>query len=97
MIDDRYFSTDGTPDPRACHADSECLVDTVVDSGGCCVANAAVAPQAWAWHTWISERRMSGACADARCPPLPAPMPPSPDDCHMQARCIESRCADACP
>src|SRR5262249_21711179 len=71
--DPRDFTEAGGPDPLACGNDKDCIGDTVVDSGGCCVVTGDPLPQTWAWHTWITERRMSAKCHDAKCSPVPVP------------------------
>jgi hypothetical protein len=82
IVEEHYFVADSTPDPLACTADSDCIVDTVTLEDGCCIGSSAIFPQSWAWHTWISERRMSGARSNVSCPPVPPPSPPRSDDCH---------------
>jgi hypothetical protein len=71
-----YFTTGGAPDPLACKADKECLGDTITDAGGCCVPSPLPWPQTWAYHTWLSNRRMSDACKSIKCPDLPPPEEP---------------------
>lgn len=94
MVEGRYFVTQGAPDPLACKADKECIADTVTGDDGCCVISPQPWPQTWAWHTWISQRRMSAACKRVKCPPLPAPIPPA--QCYFDARCVKGRCQSSC-
>lgn len=96
MLEGIYFSMPGAPEPRACTTNADCIIDTAVSSDGCCVREFGLHPQSWPWHTWVSQHRMSPACARAACPPPPSPMPPDPSDCHVQAQCVAGRCGDAC-
>ena len=96
MVEGVYFSMPGAPEPRACTASTDCIIDTAVSSDGCCVREFGLHPQSWPWHTWVSQHRMSATCASAACPPPPNPVPPEPGDCHMVAQCVAGRCGDAC-
>jgi hypothetical protein len=93
--DPRYFTEQGAPDPLACTNDKDCIGDTVVDKGGCCVVAGDPLPQTWAWHTWITERRMSETCHEAKCPPVPVP-PSMPQACLLEARCVGGACQNSC-
>ena len=93
--DPRYYAEAGAPDPLACANDKDCIGDTVVDPGGCCVVAGDPLPQTWAWHTWITERRMSQACHDAKCTPVPVP-PSMPRACLLEARCVSGVCRNSC-
>lgn len=92
--DPRYYVAEGAPDPLLCAADKECIGDVVVDSTGCCVVAGEPLPQTWAWHTWVTERRLSDACHDVHCAPLPVPS--MPRACSLRARCLAGRCAASC-
>src|SRR5262245_26170026 len=80
MVEGRYFSEPGAPDPLACNVDSDCQGDTVTDAGGCCVVDPTPYPQTNAYHTWLRTRRMAPVCAKAGCPP------PQPPRCRQSAR-----------
>lgn len=94
MLHRVYFSMEGAPDPLACKADSECIGDTVTRDDGCCVMSSEPLPQTWAWHTWLSNRRMSEACKPMKCPQPPPPsMPP---DCSFKVKCVGGVCKNSC-
>ena len=93
--DPRYYTEAGAPDPLVCANDKECIGDTVTDPGGCCVIAGDPLPQTWAWHSWITERRMSDRCHDAKCAAVPVP-PSMPRACLFEAHCVNGRCANSC-
>jgi hypothetical protein len=89
----RFFTAAGAPDPIACKKDDDCTLDTIADSGGCCIQSPAAWPQSHAYNYWLSAHRMSAECKAVKCPPLPAPEPPSGE---CVARCMSNRCEDIC-
>lgn len=94
LIEGLYFVDEGAPDPLACRDDRDCIGDTVPDDTGCCVRNPDPRPQTWAWHTWMTERRLSGKCDEVKCPPSPHAR--MPEICKLQVKCIGGRCASTC-
>jgi hypothetical protein len=91
----RYFVLPGAPDPLACSQDKDCIGDTVTRPDGCCVPDPSPWPQTWAWHTWLSERRMSPVCEAVHCPPTP--IPSEPEQCTFDVHCVSGKCANTCP
>jgi hypothetical protein len=94
LLEGRYFVDDGAPHPLACLRDKDCVGDTVPDETGCCVRSSEAYPQTWAWHSWVTDRRLSGGCEAVRCPPLP--MASMPELCRLKVRCAERRCVNTC-
>lgn len=95
MIDGRYFSEPGAPDPLACTKDSDCMGDTVTNAGGCCVEDPFPYPQSRSYHDWLQKRRQSEACSKAGCPP-PRP-PPQPPECSYKGlKCVNNKCKNSC-
>lgn len=94
MVNRIYFSTAGAPDPLACSQDSECIGDTVTRDDGCCVMSSEAVPQTWAWHTWLSNRRMSATCKAITCPALGPPSPPPA--CAFKLKCVAGKCKNSC-
>jgi hypothetical protein len=94
LIDGLYFVDEGAPDPLACRADKDCIGDTVPDDTGCCVRSSDAVPQTWVWHTWMTERRLSGKCDEVKCPPIPVGK--IPEQCKLEVKCVSSRCANTC-
>jgi hypothetical protein len=94
MIDGLYYVVEGSPDPLACHNDRDCIGDTVTDETGCCVRETESFAQTWAWHAWVTRRRLSQDCDGVTCPPLPVGA--MPQLCRLDVRCASGRCVDAC-
>jgi hypothetical protein len=94
MIEGRYFSEAGAPEPLACTQDSDCMGETVTNSGGCCVDDPFPYAQTHAYHEWLQKRRQAPVCEKAGCPP-PRP-PPQPPDCSFQVKCVAKKCKNSC-
>ena len=94
LVEGVYFVDEGAPDPIACREDKDCIGDTVPDDTGCCVRSSDPLPQTWVWHTWMTERRLSGSCGEVKCPPLPVAK--MPDLCKLKVRCAADRCVNTC-
>jgi hypothetical protein len=94
MEADRYFVDDGAPHPLTCAQDKDCIGDTVPDDTGCCIRSSDPFPQTFAWHAWVTRRRLSQACDEVKCPPLPVPS--MPEVCRLKARCDSGQCRDSC-
>jgi hypothetical protein len=94
LQDGRYFVDEGAPHPTTCREDKDCIGDTVPDDTGCCIRSSDPFPQTFAWHAWVTRRRLSETCDEVKCPPLPVPS--MPEVCRLRARCDGGTCRDSC-
>jgi hypothetical protein len=90
-----YLLEPGMPDPWACRTDADCVCSILVAPDGCCTPSPHPFPQSRAYALWLAARLGGPACRGVECPPGPPPAPPLP--CAFEARCIDGRCANACP
>lgn len=94
LLEGRYFVDEGAPHPIACTEDKDCIGDTVPDETGCCVRSSDAYPQTFAWHAWSTRRRLSPACDEVKCPPLPVPS--MPEVCRLNVECEGGTCKNTC-
>ena len=94
MLDGLYYVMEGAPEPLVCQRDRDCIGDTVTDDTGCCVRTPESHAQTWAWHNWVTGRRLGQDCDKVTCPPLPVSGMPSA--CKLEVKCKNNRCADTC-
>jgi hypothetical protein len=94
LLEGRYFVDQGAPHPIACTQDKDCIGDTVPDETGCCVRSSDAYPQTFAWHAWSTRRRLSPACDEVKCPPLPVPS--MPEVCRLNVECEAGVCRNTC-
>ena len=89
-----FFVAEGAPAPQACSAAADCVANTLPDTRNpCCHNPDTLEAYSVAYRDWVTAWRLE-QCVGIVCPP--PPLPPHPDDCRFEPRCVEGSCADSC-